>query len=247
VIAQASGLRVGVASIGAESVSLQVVAQRKAGFIARLFHLRFRRLHNSYLLDIKSFLGRTLSPESHSMEVTRMSKDKVTLNCEQTAVTYVVTSIVGGTRELESVLTRIRKWYIEPMMKMEGTQGFLVLMVLLPLYEMHLKVNGHIRDDEKFSKGHPVFKIMGKHFGLSMDEAYDFWQCFRNGLLHTALPKVLHSFPYSLRTEGPPFERENGVFYLNPFELRNRLLGIIEVDLKKWESHGAHLPVTYIP
>jgi len=67
-------------------------------------------------------------------------------------------------------------------MEMKGRQVFLVLMVLLPLYEMHLKVNGHIGDDEKFSKCHPVFKIMGRRFGLSMDDAYNFWQCFSNAI-----------------------------------------------------------------
>ena len=182
-----------------------------------------------------------------------MSKDKlvtvdklVTLSSPHTAVETTVV-LLGGTRDLEGVPTRILKWYIDPLRKMEGSQGFLVLMVLLPLYEMHLKVNGHIRDDEKFSQGHPVFKVMGRHLSLSMDEAYYFWQCFRNGLLHTALPNELESFPYSLRTDGLPIERMNEVFYINPFELRNHLLGIIVGDLKKWKSYGANLPVTYIP
>lgn len=178
-------------------------------------------------------------------------KDKVTvtvpLTCEQTAATSTIW-FVAGTRELESVSTKIHKWYIDPLMEMqEGPQGFLVLMVLLPLYEMHLKVNRHIGYKEDFSKGHRVFKVIGRDLGISMDEAYYFWQCFRNGLLHTASPNELESFPYSLRLTGRPIERENGVFHINPFELRNHLIGIIEGDLKKWKSYGANLPETYIP
>ncbi|HEY6401207.1 MAG TPA: hypothetical protein VI479_07345 [Blastocatellia bacterium] len=184
-----------------------------------------------------------MSKESKEPKVTM-----VALSCEQTAATFTVTNIVGGTRELESASTSVHKWYIDPLMKMEeGPQGFLVLMVLLPLYEMHLKVNGHIGKDERFTQGHPVFNIMGRHLRLSSDEAYYFWQCFRNGLLHTALPNELASFPYSLRLAGPPIERENGVFYINPFELRNHLIGIIKGDLKNWKSYGANLPETYIP
>jgi hypothetical protein len=82
---------------------------------------------------------------------------------------------------------------------------------------------------------------------VAPDEAYYFWQCFRNGLLHTALPNESESFPYSLRIGGPPLERQSGLFYIDPFALRNHLLEIIKRDLKKWKSHGAHLPVTYIP
>ena len=176
-----------------------------------------------------------------------MSKNKmVKLSSEQTAVSFEIVQNLGGQRELESAPNSIHRWYIEPLMKMEGDQGFLVLMVLLPLYEMHLKVNGHIGKHEDFSKGHRVFKVIGNHLKISMDEAYHFWQGFRNGLLHTALPKVLESFPCSLRTSGRPIELENGVFHINPFELRNHLIEIIKRDLKKWKSYGANLPVTYV-
>jgi len=177
-----------------------------------------------------------------------MSDKKVlTLSNAETAVNMTVVQDIGGTREPESVSNSIHRWYIDPLMNMEGSTGFLVIMVLLPLYEMHLKVNGHIGKDENFTEGHQVFKVIGRDLGISMGEAYHFWQCFRNGLLHTGIPNESKSFPYSLRTNGPPIERKKDVFYINPFELRNHLLGIIKGSLKKWESHGAQLPVTYIP
>jgi hypothetical protein len=180
-----------------------------------------------------------------------MSKDKMvtlkipTLSTPHTAVSFEIVQDLGGQRELESAPNSIHRWYIEPLMKMGGDQGFLVLMVLLPLYEMRLKVNGHIKDGERFTEGHRVFSVIGGDLRIGKDEAYHFWQCFRNGLLHTALPKVLESFPCSLRTSGPPIELENGVFHINPFELSNHLIEIIKRDLKKWKSYGANLPVTY--
>jgi hypothetical protein len=177
-----------------------------------------------------------------------MSKGKmVKLSCEETAASMTTVVDLGGTPQPESVSNLIHRLYIDPMMKMEGSQGFLVLMVLLPLYEKHLKVNGHIGDDERFTQGHRVFKVIGRDLRLSMDEAYYFWQCFRNGLLHRALPNESGSFPYSLRIGGPPIERKNGVFYIDPYELRNQLLEKIKRDLKKWKSHDARIPVTYIP
>jgi hypothetical protein len=180
-----------------------------------------------------------------------MSDKKVAAlsNAETAASTMVV--LLGGTRELESASTSIHKWYIDHLMKMEGSTGFLVIMVLLPLYEMHLKVNGHIGKDERFTEGHKVFKEIGKDLRISEDEAYHFWQCFRNGLLHTGIPNESDSFPYSLRTSGPPIERKieskKVVFYINPFELRNHLVCIIKGRLKKWKSYGVNLPETYIP
>jgi len=39
----------------------------------------------------------------------------------------------------------------------------------------------------------------------------------------------------------------NGAFYIDPFELRNHLIELMKRDLKKWKSHDARLPVTYIP
>jgi hypothetical protein len=183
-----------------------------------------------------------------------MSKDKVVITLSpdkpgtmpHTAVESTVV-LLGGTREPESVSNSIHRWYIEPLMKMEGSTGFLVIMVLLPLYEMHLKVNKHIKEGERFTHRHPVLKVIGRDLRISQDDAYYFWQCFRNGLLHTALPNESGSFPYTLREVGPPIERQHGVFFINPFALRNHLIEIIKRDLKKWKSHGAHVPVTYTP
>jgi hypothetical protein len=35
----------------------------------------------------------------------------------------------------ESTAERVAKWYISPLREMSGSKGFIVLMVLLPLYE----------------------------------------------------------------------------------------------------------------
>ena len=91
-----------------------------------------------------------------------------------------------------------------------------------------------------------MFNVIGKDLGISKDEAYFFWQSLRNGLLHTALPQELESFPYSLRLYGTPIEREGKLFLINPFKMRDHLLDLIEKDLKKWKSHYAHLPVTCV-
>src|SRR5689334_22587529 len=107
---------------------------------------------------------------------------------------------------------------------MSGHQGFIVLMVLLPLYEKYLRVKHNMEIEEKFSKHHRIFNVIGRHLQVSADDAYLFWTNVRNGLLHSALPKHSNDFNYGIREDGPPLQRDANLFWINPFEMRDRIL-----------------------
>jgi hypothetical protein len=126
---------------------------------------------------------------------------------------------------------------------MSGSQGFIVLMVLLPLYEKHLRVKHRMTGD--FSEGNQIFKIIGRHLNLSEHDAYLFWNHVRNGLLHQALPKESVPFKYGIRDEGQPIEKDRNMFWINPFALRDRLLLEIEPDTQSWKEDDVPLAKTF--
>jgi hypothetical protein len=163
-----------------------------------------------------------------------------------TAVTYNTVSHIGSHQERsESVSSRIERWYLKPLRAMSGDQGFLVLMVLFPLYEKHLRVVEEMKGD--FSQGNRIFDKMGKHLKLPATDAYRFWNNVRNGLLHRALPDTKDSFEYAIREYGPPIEKNGNSFLINPFALRDRLLDVIEPSIKFWKSDVVSLPKTFDP
>lgn len=143
----------------------------------------------------------------------------------------------------ETVFERVQKWYIEPLRRMKGSEGFLVLLVLCPLYEKHLRNFYHF--DGRFTEGHRIFRVIGKHLKLSENDAFQFWTHVRNGLLHLAAPKNSPRFDYGIREDGPPVEIIDDRFWINPFELRNRLLEEIVPDTRSWKTDEVPLARTY--
>jgi hypothetical protein len=162
----------------------------------------------------------------------------------------VTTSIdLSGSGEFqeraESIATRIEKWYIQPLLRMDGNQGLLVLMVLFPLYEKHLRMLYNM--DDKFTSGHRIFRTIGKHLELNENDAYLFWTNMRNGLLHRAIPKTEDDFRYGIRESGKAVDLLDKCFWINPFALRDRILMEIRPHLQKWRCDDTPIPKTFSP
>ncbi|HLX64481.1 MAG TPA: hypothetical protein VKX17_24620 [Planctomycetota bacterium] len=146
----------------------------------------------------------------------------------------------------ETTAQKIAAWYIEPLRAMNvGRQGFLILMVLFPLYEKYLRIKEGM-GDEGFGKGKPVIDRIRKELEFAtIDEAFGFWQDIRNGLLHRAIPKAVY-YKLGLQVPGPAIESCPGGFLINPFELRDRILSIIEADMSIWDNDSTvQLPESY--
>lgn len=179
---------------------------------------------------------------------------KKTFEISSSPVTASSSSILlePFTPRSETAGEKIAKWYIEPLRAMTGSQGYLILMVLLPLYEKHLRVKYKITGN--FGQDNKVFKTIGSHLQLGVDDAFLFWTHVRNGLLHRALPlsrrpdkPELPPFKHGLRENGPPIERIRDLYWINPFAMRDRLLREIEPDTRSWKDDEVGLPITADP
>lgn len=128
---------------------------------------------------------------------------------------------------------------------MDGDEGFLVLLVLFPLYEKHLRVACGF--DGNFSEGNKIFSKIGKHLKIPATDAYIFWTHVRNGLLHQAQPKTSAKFDYGLRSDGLPIERIHDRFWINPFALRDVLIPVIEDGIPFWRNDNVPVAFTFEP
>lgn len=136
----------------------------------------------------------------------------------------------------------IDTWFIEPLRKMKGHQGFICLSSCLLLYEKYLRKTNQIGDDERFSKGHKVFKQIGKDFSISEDQAFEFWSCWRNGFAHHGLPKKSEIFNWGLTgDQGEIVNISSSSFVVNPWLMRDKILNKIEQKKFIWDDELAPL------
>lgn len=147
----------------------------------------------------------------------------------------------------ESVRERLEKWVFKPLSAMNGSQGFLVLMALLPLYERCLRKITGMKRSERFSENHRVYAEIASDLGITHDQAYRFWQDVRNMLMHWGGEEEEEPSHYNwgIEESGPMIQFEKDSFRLNPFALRNKLTPKILDNADGWDREFAFLPVSY--
>jgi hypothetical protein len=120
---------------------------------------------------------------------------------------------------------------------MGGHEGYICLEICFVLYEKYLRASGKISEDEGFSKGHPVFKKIGRDFSVAADIAYEFWNHYRNGLLHRGMPQVSTKHTFCM-TEY----QDNAIkvcgdqIRINPWKFRDHVVKIIRAKRKIWRD-----------
>jgi hypothetical protein len=136
---------------------------------------------------------------------------------------------IGGKHQNRtSIKDRIKAWYINPLLKMKKDDCFICLSICFLLYEKYLTSK---YGNDNFSDGQECFKEMGRTFKISSDESYEFWQTFRNGLLHRAMPKLNGKVLYKLVSDQvDPIKRTGIHVSVNPWKIRDI---ITELLLKK--------------
>jgi hypothetical protein len=136
----------------------------------------------------------------------------------------------------------IDTWFIEPLRRMNGHQGFICLSTCLVLYEKYLRNTGPLDEDKHFSKGHKVFQQIGKDFSINEDQAYEFWTCWRNGFAHHGLPKKSEIFDWGLTGDQDKIVIISGSsFVVNPWLMRDKILNKIEQKKSIWNDDVAPL------
>jgi hypothetical protein len=150
-----------------------------------------------------------------------------------------------NSRLIEKSVSRaelIDTWYLEPLKKMSGSQAFICLSVCLFLYEKYLRKTQKIEMDCKFSKGHKVFRCIGVDFGISADDSFEFWSCWRNGLAHQGMPKKSQLYNWAMtRDQEKPIVITEDTLSVNPWKLRDVILDIISNHPQIWRDELAPL------
>ena len=99
----------------------------------------------------------------------------------------------GGTshRDNPTQKERFENWFVGPLMKFDGDDSIVCLMILMPLIEKILRFDLKISTDQPLtlSDNSPAVKKLAALLRIPVDEAQSFWDCFRNGLMHRAMIK----------------------------------------------------------
>lgn len=138
----------------------------------------------------------------------------------------------------ESKTEKIEKWFFKPLENFREHEGFIILMVCIPLYEKYLRMKGFIKEDENFSEGHEVFKQIGKDLGLSSQFAYNFWQKFRNGLCHRGMPKC-DGIKYEMVRDSEKiasFDNHKSLLRINPFKFRDKIKELVMANINVFKD-----------
>ncbi len=146
-----------------------------------------------------------------------------------------------------SIIERVEQWYLKPFERLNSpNDGFAILTLLFPLYERYLKWKGYI-GEEDFTKGHKVFKAVGKHLSVDPDDSFIFWNRYRNGLLHHAAPKAYTDTTFAIVRIGDfCIKREGNHLWVNPFKIRDVVLSLVQDSRDMWKDPDYPIPSEFV-
>lgn len=130
-------------------------------------------------------------------------------------------------------------------LRSDGNAGFIFALVAFPLLERYL------RNKSSCPEGEPLkpqfFTELGQMFSEILGKENDFWDCYRNGLLHqVTFPKAklkkgiwVNLPPAGLSGHDPKpiyFHQTLGAFFLNPLEFFTHVTKTILSDFGTYEQ-----------
>ena len=154
-----------------------------------------------------------------------------------------------------------RKWYVDSLapLRDKGDAGFIFTMVAFPLLERYLRNKSECPEGSDLSP--KFFDNIAEIFPDIAVKRREFWQCYRNGLLHQAtFPRerwkkrdgiwvMLPSAALSGHDERPVyFDDRVGGFFLNPISFFDHVVAEILANFGTYEevdSARNRLPVVY--
>ncbi|MEK7951778.1 hypothetical protein [Luteolibacter soli] len=139
----------------------------------------------------------------------------------------------------------VEDWFCGPLSEMSKDRhsAFVVMMVSIALYEKYLRYSTAMKEGDKFSDSAKAFELMASEFGIKKEDCFGFWQDWRNGLLHKAMPKI-ERFPGGYEMSGD-FERALHVkgdkLEINPWKFRDVVVEKIRSNGKMWNDEESPL------
>lgn len=141
---------------------------------------------------------------------------------------------------------RVENWFIGPLQKLGGDDAIVCLMVVMPLLEKILRHDLRIPDNEylTLSDRSPALKHLAKLLSIPESQARQFWDCFRNGLMHRAMIKS--DIAYILdadRAIGLSVKFENECVRVYIWNLRDLIITLLRKRGKgMWKDENHPLP-----
>jgi hypothetical protein len=155
---------------------------------------------------------------------------------------------IGKQIKIESTKEKVDRLYLRPLRKLnEHDDGFVVLMIVLVLLEKALRVKHNMDETADFHASHKAFDDIGNLLEVNKRQAYRFWQMFRNGLLHRALPKQTMDLGYELNKSGAPLKRVGDRLHVDAIALKDVVMQYIENESFWDKDEFAFLPDTFEP
>jgi hypothetical protein len=153
-------------------------------------------------------------------------------------------------------LENFRSWFVRVLETLypQREAGLALLMIVFPLLERFLRLKVGLSPDADL--GQPFFEELSKRFPTLQTEksAREFWQVFRNGLLHQVvfanqtrprgknpsrpLPAGVLSHDFLEVISAPP----GGEFLLNTRDFAKEVIKQIEAEFEIFEGRGSSAP-----
>jgi hypothetical protein len=147
----------------------------------------------------------------------------------------------------QTIRERVDDWWLTPLARMDGHEGFVCLALCLPLLERVVRFNVNADDKDDFSEGSKLVKRLAKLLApLSQEDAHDFWQMFRNGIAHRAMPRLYKKRTYELAAnQKVPVRAAESHFIIDPQLLRDLVIKLVNQNRKMWHDEDYPLAVVY--
>jgi hypothetical protein len=151
---------------------------------------------------------------------------------------------VRGTEMVEHATPlrdQLERWYFKPLREMKGAQAFPAMILAIILIEKWLRVSQGYGDGE-FCQGSKPVRELARLLEVEPDAAYWFWQDWRNGLLHRAMPKAGHFDGYTMSADYKRIIEVDGKHIrVNPWLFRDRVLEVVSKDRDLWKDQECPL------
>jgi hypothetical protein len=156
-----------------------------------------------------------------------------------------------------------RKWLVDSLspLRSNGDTGFIFLLVAIPILERYLRRKSRCSDGQELNEA--FFKELSKFLGVISGRERDFWNCYRNGLLHHVTFAQAKWMRKEKEWSGLPkagisghdsrpvyFDQAKNEFYVNPTAFFDVVTTAVLADFATYESEGVtrySLPSTLDP
>jgi hypothetical protein len=143
---------------------------------------------------------------------------------------------------------KVDLWFCDQLLRMQGHDAFVCMMLLFPLIETIIRFELKIPDDQDvvFSDNSPALNWFSEFMTIPDDRAREVWDSFRNGLMHRSMVKGLFLYELTGKKTGRCAEIVDGRLIVYVWEMRNAVVGKLRQHHKHLWQGESKFPVIFI-